>query len=672
MTAVSNRAGGARRPLVVGPAQMLSIMRANAFDVVYRFGFHLLRFVFGVYIVRALLTFPRGLLVCVVEFVRFVADAEGRDHARTTAGSVRSSGRGGGSLTAADKLHDQRVHTRLVGSGIGAVGFGLVVLNVQLRYGWPPVAALGFAAATVIGYVGRDRAESFLDDPNSSRRTPTIDVQLVADVLSNIGVSDLTKALWDRENKRVDPSRLRMRSGRTADNAGQLIEIELPTGITAEMVMTRSDRVAGGLRRADDQVYLERADGAHAGMLLITVLDRPASTAPLPRFTVERSVDIFEPMTVGFRPGGEPITMRLIYQSMLVGGAPDSGKTAALRTIATVASWDPAVQLLISEMKGTGDLAALRQRCMFYRSGNDDDDLAATATMLDWLVGEMRRRQAEIRRIHETDMARCPENKITREIALDPELDMPVLLVVLDEFTELSESDRFGEAFAGMLDVARQARAVGIITVLGTQRPDGEAITPRIRDMLTYRAALRCLSTDASNMILGTGMSTSGFDATMFAPNEQGMCWLRADRGQPQLMRWGYLPPVVAAELVAEQQITVGPAAVGHAVGQPAAGGAPVDDDDRRVVDHVADVWPDGVDVMATADIAEALERQWPDKYDGWTARRVTSSLRQSHGLRSADRRVDGRMRKTLTKAEVDAAADTTESPRPLPVRNTP
>lgn len=674
MTTVHNRAGVDRRPLVIGPRQMLTIMRINAYDVAYRFGYHLLRFVFGVYVLRALLTFPRGLIVCVVELVRFIADVEGKQHARVVSGSVSSSGRGGGSLTTADKRHDQRVHTRLAATALGTAAIGLAALNVQLRYGWSPVAAVGVAAAAVIGYIGRDRDQPFLDDPNSSRRTPTVTVQLVADVLANIGVADLSKALWDRDNKRVDPSRLRMRSGRTADNAGQLIEIELPTGITAEMVMTKADRVAGGLRRADDQVYLERADGAHAGMLLMTVLDRPASTAPLPEFNVQRPVDIFEPIRVGYRPGGEPIGMRLIYQSMLIGGAPDSGKTAALRTIAATASWDPAVQLLISEMKGTGDLAALRQRCMFYRSGNDDDDLAATATMLDWLAGEMRRRQTVIRRLHETDIGRCPENKITREIALDPVLDMPVLLVILDEFTELSESSRFGEHFAGMLDVARQARAVGIITVLGTQRPDGEAITPRMRDMLTYRAALRCLSTDASNMILGTGMSAAGFDATMFAPNEQGMCWLRADRGQPQLMRWGYLPPVAAAELLAEQQITTRPTAVGHAVGEPAAGGAPVDDDDRRVVDHVVDVWPADVDVLPTADIAELLVTAWPDKYDSWTARNVTTSLRKSHGLRSADRRVDGRMRKTLTYSEVAAAAghDTDNNPIRQPKANTP
>lgn len=652
-----------RQPLVVTPRQMLTIVKLNTIDVAYRFGFHLLRFVFGVYIVRALLTFPRGLLISVVEFVRFVADVEGKQHARVVSGSVSASGRGGGSLTTADKRHDERVHVRLAGTGLGAIAAGLIALNVWLRYGWPPLIAAGFVAAAVIGYIGRDRTQPFLDDANAQRRIPTITVQLIAEVLSNIGVSDLTKALYDRDRKQIDPSRLRMRSGRTADNAGQLIEIELPTGITAEMVMTKADRVAGGLRRADDQLYLERADGAHAGMLLMTVLDQPASTQATPEFGVQRPVDVFEPVRIGFRPGGEPVSMRLIYQSLLVGGAPDSGKTAALRTIATSVSWDPVVQLLISEMKGTGDLAALRTRCMFYRSGNDDDDLRATATMLSWLLGEMRRRQTVIREIHETDIRRCPENKITRELAADPDLNMPVLLVVLDEFTELSENPMFAEAFAGMLDIARQARAVGIIIVLGTQRPDAEAITPRMRDMITYRSALRCLSTDASNMILGTGMSAAGFDATMFAPHEQGMCWLRADRGQPQLMRWGYVPPAVAAELVAEQQITVRPAAVGHAVGVPAAGGADVDDDDRRVVDHVVEVWPNDVDVMPTADIAAALVERWPDKYAGWTAGRVTSSLRKSHGLSSTDRRVDGRLRKTLSRAELVAAAGVSELP---------
>lgn len=659
-----------RRPLVVTPAQMLSIVKINTLDAAYRFGFHTLRFVFGVYIVRALLTFPRGLIVSVVGYIRWVADREGRKMARMTATVVEASGKGAGTIASAQRTHDRRVHYRLAGSAVGAAAIGLAGLNVWLHYSWPPLAAAGLFAAAVIGYVGRDRDEPFLDNAAAARRHPTITLELLADVLSNIGVADLTKALWNKDEKRVDPSRLRVRSGRTPDNTGQLIEIELPTGITADMIMTRASRVAGGLRRADDQVYLERAHGRHAGVLMMTVLDAPASTSPAPTFVVPRTVDVFKPIPVGFRPGGEPISMRLIFQSMLIGGAPDSGKTGALRTIASVLSWDPAVQLLVSEMKGTGDLAALRPRCMFYRSGNDDDDLRATATMLQWLYREMRRRQTVIKRIHENDIARCPENKITRDLALDSELNMPVLLVVLDEFTELSESHEFGAAFDEMLDIARQARAVGIIIVLGTQRPDGAAITPRMRDLITYRAALRCLSTDANNMILGSGMSADGFDATQFAPFEQGMCWLRADDGQPQLMRWGYVAPVELADMIAEQKLSVGPVVVGHAAGQPATGGAAVDDDHRSVVEHVVDVWPADTDVMATADIAAALVDRWPDKYDSWKAGHVTRSLRRSHGLSTADRRVNGRLLKTLTRAEVFAAAgrhDTDNDTEPEP-----
>lgn len=134
-------------------------------------------------------------------------------------------------------------------------------------------------------------------------------------------------------------------------------------------------------------------------------------------------------------------------------------------------------------------------------------------------------------------------------------------------------------------------------------------------------------------------------------------------------MRWGYLPPVRAAELIDEQNITIRPAVVGHAAGQPAAGGAAVDDDDRRVIDHVVEVWPADADVMATADIAVALVNRWPDKYAGWTAGRVTSSLRKSHGLRSADRRVGGKLRKTMSHAEIVAAAG--HDTEPLPMENT-
>lgn len=645
----------ARRPLVVTPRQMATIMWLNACDVAYRFTFHALRVVSGVYVLRALLTFPQGLWRVSVVLVRWVADVDGKHHAATINKSVGASNTGSSSLTNADKRHDERVWTRLAGSIAAAAVLVFVARYVADEYGTPALAGAGLAVATLIGFIGRDTERPFLDDANEKRKTPTITAELLAETFSAIGVADLAKALWDKNEKRIDSSRLRLRSGRTPSNNGQIIEVELPTGITAEMVMVKADRVAGGLRRPDDQLYLERAPGGHPGVLSITVLDRPTSAEPPKQFAVPDSVNIFEPIPVGYRPGGEPVMLTLAFQSLLIGGAPDAGKTAALRTIATVAGVDPAVQLIVSEMKGTGDLAALRPRCMFYRSGNDDDDLRATATMLRWLVDEMRRRQRIIGELAETDLRRVPENKITRELALDPELRMPVLLVILDEFTELSESTEFGSAFNGMLDLVRQARAVGIITVLGTQRPDSGAITPRMRDLLTLRSALRCLSSDAANMILGNGSTTAGFDPTMFSPGEQGMCWLRGDSGEPELMRWGWLPPVSVIEIIEQQSTTVVP--IGHAAGEPSAGGAPVDDDDRRVIDHILEVWPHMTDVMPTSVIADRLIDEYGAKYDGWTGATVTRSLRTSHGLTSTDRRVDGRLLKTFARDELVAAA---------------
>lgn len=647
----------ARRPLTTTPRAMVSVVAANSADVAYRSGYHLLRWIFQVYPARALLTFPQGVWWCLSTWWPWVRDVEGREVARIATLTVAKTRRGAGAMSAQAARHDQHVKTRWAGSAAAVAGVlaaGWYASQVLGVFGW---VTLGYTLAILIGYQGRDRTQRWIDEANSGLKTPTIDVQFLARVLSSIGISDLTKALKDPETKEPTGQNLEVRARRTPSGDGQLIEVVLPVGVTAQMVMLKHERLCGGLRRSEDQVFLEAGE-SHAGLLVMTILDRPASVSPPPPWVYPREVDIFQPLPVGHSPSGDLLWMRLMFQTLLVGAAPDAGKTWSLRALATTIQWDPRVQLFISEMKGTGDLACLRERCRFYRSGNDEQDLDATARMLRWLKTELRRRQRILGDLAERELERVPENKITPELATDPTLNMPVIIAILDEFHELSESRNHKPDFDDMVDLARQARAVGIILILATQRPDSEAITTRLRDMLTYRFGLRCLSRRASNMVLGDGLAKMGYDCTTLTPAQQGTGWLRADKGDPQLVRWAKVSP---AESLAEVQAAMahhGITPAGHGAGELDPAGGEPDTDGRAVIDYVAElVLTSDAPIVGTTELAARLAARWPAQFHGWKAARLTQSLNLSHRLKSADRRIDGRLIKTLTRNEILAAA---------------
>ena len=82
----------------------------------------------------------------------------------------------------------------------------------------------------------------------------------------------------------------------------------------------------------------------------------------------------------------------------------------------------------------------------------------------------------------------------------------PTILFICDEFADLLDAaeDRKG-CETKLVRLAQKARAAGINLCLGTQRPDRDVVTPRLRSNLVVRIALRVKSIQDSDIILGGG-----------------------------------------------------------------------------------------------------------------------------------------------------------------------
>ena len=88
-----------------------------------------------------------------------------------------------------------------------------------------------------------------------------------------------------------------------------------------------------------------------------------------------------------------------------------------------------------------------------------------------------------------------------------------------------------------------------------------------VRDLFSYRMAMRCTSPDASDTILGQGWATRGYSAATIDPAQRGVGYLLAEGGVPRRFRAPYFTDedvaVLAhrAEVLAERAVTRPPAA---------------------------------------------------------------------------------------------------------------
>ena len=70
-----------------------------------------------------------------------------------------------------------------------------------------------------------------------------------------------------------------------------------------------------------------------------------------------------------------------------------------------------------------------------------------------------------------------------------------------EERTELTETLR---------DLISRGRAAGMIVIAATQKPSNDIIPTFVRDLFSFRMALRCTTPEASDTILGQGLGLPG------------------------------------------------------------------------------------------------------------------------------------------------------------------
>ncbi|MGH3408788.1 MAG: cell division protein FtsK [Streptosporangiaceae bacterium] len=529
----------------------------------------------------------------------------------------------------------------LAGSVTGAAG----AVAALIVYGpWWSQAAAAAVAVVLLARAGRPDGHRIIAPavipPQYTEPTP----EVITRALASLGISAINQVV------KADPGHSFCITPVMQSGPGWLVQIDLPHGVTAGDIIAKRPALASGLRRPLSATWPGGVPAEHEGRLELWVGFHDISKSKPPRWPLARAgqADVFAGIPFGTDPRLRPVTAPMFEVNWLIGAAPGQGKTAAVRALALGTALDPMADMWVHELAGKGDLEPLAQVCHRYISGLDDDAIAYAAQSANWLRGELARRSKAFGRLAK-DVK--PEGKITRVLAAH---GFRPLVAVFDEVQNLFMHPEFGELAADDLAyVIRLGRALGIIVILATQRPDKDSLPTAIRGIVTARFCLKVPDYDSNDMILGTGAYKAGYNAAIFrAKTDAGLGWLKAD-GDPQIVRTYYLDLPAAERIAARARVMRERAGVltGHALGLDDAGRAAP----RDVLADVLAVFRDGEPGQHWDVLAERLAERWPDRWAGLSHTALSAQCR-ALGVSSVTVSVGGSKDKGCRKVAVEQA----------------
>jgi S-DNA-T family DNA segregation ATPase FtsK/SpoIIIE len=559
---------------------------------------------------------PRGGLRLLVGWLRWLFDLEGEPVRQATVNSQDPE-----VYLRLARQRDRRVRWRSILTTVLLAALVAGMVAIALAPLWARYAALA-ALVGALGMLGRPADRPLLDTAVVVPRVARLTSQTVTRALGVLGLAGINQALGK------DPKAIGFVAPITRDGPGWRADVDLPPGVTAAEVIDRRDKLASGLGRPLGCVWPEPHPDSHPGRLVLWVGDQDMASARQPAWPLLKAgtVDLFRPFPFGTDPRGRLVAMELVFTNVLIGSIPGYGKTFSLRVPLLAAALDPRAELWTFELKGTGDLEPLAHVSSRYASGLDDDTIRLALFALRDLRKACASRAATIKGLPKTV---CPENKVTPRLASRPELGLHPLVVAIDECQELFTHPEYG-AEAGELaeKIIKLGRALGVILLLATQRPDAKSLPTGVSANVGTRFCLRVMGQTENDMILGTSAYKNGVRATMFTRRDTGVGYLVGAADDAQITRTFYVDTPTAERLCQRARAARQAAGTlqGHAAGQPTQ--------TRRdtLLADILTVVPAGEAKVWSEVLLERLQDLRRDVYGDLSRDQLTAALK-THGI---------------------------------------
>jgi DNA segregation ATPase FtsK/SpoIIIE, S-DNA-T family len=508
-----------RKPLVPRSLEEpMATLRTAADHAWWVARFHLYRT--HIYVGQNVLWAPRGLSRTITGLVRWARVHDKRE-AVWQAQDQAAETHNWGPYERLDRDRRTQARARSVGAVLGTAGT-MVLLYVGTTNPWTVVPVL-LAVLFGLGWLGRPQDRPYIESAVTTApkaRRITSDMITVA----------LRAAKLCKETDKPDF----LAPGVYRDGKGYGAVLDLPLGVTAKSAIKRQTDIAAGLRISERRLFIEQSTGpdGHASQIRLWIADTdplagPSVTSPLvkaPKF------DLWQEIPFGQDEKGRLVSFLLLWTNVLIGALPRMGKTFVLRLIVAAAALDPYVKLLLWDGKGGKDHSPFERVCHAFGAGASDKVAKALLKTATDLVRDMDERYEKLSTVPDE---RCPEGKLTLALARDRDLDMPVTLLAIDEFQVYLQNEMYGAKILKALTVlAQRGSGAGIILALATQRPSSKVMNTDFRDLFGTRVALRMITDEASEMILGSGSSRAGLNSAKFRATDKGVCiLLGADDG---------------------------------------------------------------------------------------------------------------------------------------------
>lgn len=410
--------------------------------------------------------------------------------------------------------------------------------------------------------------------------------------------------------------------------------VVLPGHKTADEAVKARVKLAAALDVDEARVFPERIRGetgsARRVSLLVTNKD-PMAAKPRPTPLLKaKQIDVWKPVPIGMRPNGETFEAAVVGTNILIGGIPGSGKTFTTRLFPAAGALDPTVRLIFADGKGGADLMPFEQVAHWFVAGERGAAVTGLEKMLLGLIDDMEWRYDRLRTFARAGMVR--ESKITPAIARNPELEMPLVMVVIDEVQTYFDHPQYGEAIkAAIIKLVRQGRAVGITFVLTTQRPDHKTIPTNLRDIIGTRLCHRVDGLTSAKMILGDTLP-AGLEPWTIQRHQVGAFYALGADADNKVAQFDHL--LVKGDFADDLAITriVGQArklreGEGLLTGFAAGEGEIEEETPPELLGDVITVFRPGEKKLWSETLCDRLGDHKPITYSGWTVNTLQKNL---------------------------------------------
>jgi hypothetical protein len=260
-------------------------------------------------------------------------------------------------------------------------------------------------------------------------------------------------------------------------------------------------------------------------------------------------ISIREPFPWGKDEYGREVKLQLLSSNLILGGAPNAGKSVALRIVAATAALDSRNKLWMMDAKTGG--AEFTHWAPAAEEIVRGRDLTAAVSMLKRLEERIEKRGQEI-------VARG-------EVFITDDMETDVLMIdELPQFTRSFETDTKEQASAvkaikqGIWRLIALGRWTGMMTVLSAQKPTADIVPSEFRDLIDLKFALHCNTRAMSDAILGDGSGSEiTINAAEIPTGQPGVGYLIDGEGARK-MRAYFISPKQALEVatrVTDRQI---------------------------------------------------------------------------------------------------------------------